>query len=486
MSGFKSLDWTHGPYPKGKSFAEMLDWHLRFWGTRPGCNLKQRNKIHSVVSVATEFHDGYPPRSDGNPERKLLQWRRGQNPPTDELIICNIFGYLFGDDKRLTEWKCDLEEALKDARSKPDRIGLDEKPDIISEPAPPSTNAFHSSNINISSGRSLGSPQHGRFEAPSDANQLRAKLDFLKYNISQQRLAALGEAPERWRERFEPIAMAEVMGYEVRTVSAASIFALVDQKVSGKRPLKFPERLKLAEHLALAMPDRDRATAAALLADETPLDHFSAELVRAGWATASQVGHNRLRSRQLLFEAFKPFGLRAGGLIVGDDTTIHAAKLGETRGMDIPQLEDIANLQSIAEGSQVGLVVENLAAPRGLLLLEIGPMHDDGLHPITSLVPSILAPQCAVLPDQILPTTPVLGVSRFIARKPVGRYDWLAILTLTPLSPVWPQGEGYLHRLSENEVDWLIETLEEQLRFPEGARVLEVRHHAFRIHEISA
>lgn len=114
MTNIRSPWWSHGAYPKGKSFGEMLDWHLSYWGTRSGCSLEHRNECESVASIAAEFHDGIREApTPTNSERKLANWRQGINAPRDAKIVANIFRYLFGDDDRLTEWRRDLEEALQ-------------------------------------------------------------------------------------------------------------------------------------------------------------------------------------------------------------------------------------------------------------------------------------------------------------------------------------------------------------------------------------
>jgi WD40 repeat protein len=120
MTNRRSSWWNHGAYPKGMSFAEMLDWHLSYWGTKPDCSLEYRNPCESTEYLATVFHEGTPDRKPGNSERKLLQWRKGEHPPSDETVVRNILRYLFGDDERLKDWKRDLQEALEKAQNKAD------------------------------------------------------------------------------------------------------------------------------------------------------------------------------------------------------------------------------------------------------------------------------------------------------------------------------------------------------------------------------
>jgi hypothetical protein len=117
MTNRRSPWWNHGAYPKGKSFAEMFDWHLSYWGTRPGCSLEFPNPCESVSSLAEEFHEGMRAvNTPTNPETKLANWRKGKHPPGDDIIISNILQYLFEGDDRLTAWKGDLVQALERVR----------------------------------------------------------------------------------------------------------------------------------------------------------------------------------------------------------------------------------------------------------------------------------------------------------------------------------------------------------------------------------
>jgi hypothetical protein len=119
MANRRSPWWNHGSYPKGASFAEMLDWHLSYWGTQPGCSLEHPNTLESIGYLAVKFHEGVPKvRTETNSETKLNNWRKGKHPPTNETIVSNIFTYIFGEDERLAKWKADLSEALMIVREK--------------------------------------------------------------------------------------------------------------------------------------------------------------------------------------------------------------------------------------------------------------------------------------------------------------------------------------------------------------------------------
>lgn len=483
-------------YPGGIDFGILLAWHLNSWGTHCNGNDEKNEGLWDLEEFAALIVGSGGSHSPEAPAKSLKNWMtKGKAPPSDKRRVIRILETLFGDKQCFDIWRNDLITAWEAYYHKP----LFDNAGNPTQPRTARHNRTKRNGLKENSSRSLASNHLGAdgkdFEKnvvaepkrrvgyghPQQSSPFRAKIDFLRYNISSSQLAKIGESQDRWFARFEPRMIAEALGYEVRITHPTSTARLVEQWISGTRSMKFSERLKLADHLALTTHARDRSTAAALLADEVTFDRFAHELVASGWATREMFGFGRMRSLPLILEAFKPFGFRAGGLMVGDDATIASTRQGQTRGMGIPLPGDIGELQSISLDAKVGLIVEQIAKPRGLLVLEIGPMQHDGNHSITSLIPSVMAPSCNVMPGQMLPTREVNGVSRFIAKEPIGRYDWLAILTLQPLSPIWQQTEHEFHRLSEVELGWLIDALEEQTHDAECVSALEVRHHAFRI-----
>ena len=452
----------HPSYPKGGTFADFLHWHLEVWGTRSSGAPKLWSEL--------EFRETIFGKGTGADGRvRLVNGWLGSGSPAGRANLKEIIKCLFGDDPIFQEWRIDLMMARERSQGKngTNNRRSNEQP----------------SQLVVGRLLSVVDTDHINPDVRARAifHDIRAKIDFLKYNVSPGRLEELGETQRSWLARFEPDVLAVAWGYEVRTVPRDSITALVDQRLTGRRPMKPRERAELAEHLALRTPNRDLTSAATLFAPEIAFEQFTQALVESGWATKSLVASGRMKSLYLMLEAFKPFGFRTGGIVVGDEATITSAQQGQTRGMGLPKSGESSPQQSIALGTEVGLIVERLAAPRGIVLLEIGPASEGGDHPVTSLIPSTLAPSCQVQPGQLLPTVPVHGVSRFIANEPVGRHVWLAILTLEPLLPVWPHESGEPHQISDLELEWFLSALDDQMRDPSSAAALEVRHHAFSI-----
>ena len=317
-----------------------------------------------------------------------------------------------------------------------------------------------------------------------DARQrlIRTKLDFMRWSVNERYLACIGENRQQWVRRFQNSAIGEAWGLDLSAATLASVTATVARKLNGGRIIRRADLLALATHTTLVTATRDPLTAAYMLTDDCSFEDFRTELIASSWADAEAAVRGRAMSRHLLLEAFGPFGLRRGGLRMGDDATLAAAPPAETRGMRVPRLEDQEDLQNIPLETLVGLLIDDLPAPRGLLLLEIGSTPDpDGAFPVTSLVPSMLAPDCRVEPGQLLPTESVHDIDRFVADGPPGTYDWLAILTREPLSPTWTRRPAQMHRLSPQDLDWLLGALSRETRDPEAAGALEVRHHPFTI-----
>lgn len=91
------------------------------------------------------------------------------------------------------------------------------------------------------------------------------------------------------------------------------------------------------------------------------------------------------------------------------------------------------------------------AAARALVLLEVRPAPGKPHgYAVACLAPSPLAPGRLLPLDgpAVLPTRPYHGIDAFILDQPLGRHDWLALLTPEPLPLPWPAPDDALHEPS--------------------------------------
>ena len=79
-------------YPTGGSFAQLLDWHLKF-GTRPGGNPDRPGLRWNNEGFAGAV---------GVSERTVRNWRTGRNPPVD---LASIERELFGNSVAFNQWR---------------------------------------------------------------------------------------------------------------------------------------------------------------------------------------------------------------------------------------------------------------------------------------------------------------------------------------------------------------------------------------------
>jgi WD40 repeat protein len=94
-------------YPQGGSYAELLNWHLDIWGTRPDGNLEKCGEPWVHKKFAALVHEeGTPPE---NAEKNLRNWcnpKRG--PPASEFRVKRIEEAFFGTNPLFERWKNDL------------------------------------------------------------------------------------------------------------------------------------------------------------------------------------------------------------------------------------------------------------------------------------------------------------------------------------------------------------------------------------------
>lgn len=107
--------WKHSKqYPAGRSFGELLEWHLH-WGTRPNHD-KKKLKAWIAWRFAAAVYGKDTARKDytyfDTETKNLLNWRQGLNHPKGQEVVERIFEILFDHDEEYTDWKNDLAAAL--------------------------------------------------------------------------------------------------------------------------------------------------------------------------------------------------------------------------------------------------------------------------------------------------------------------------------------------------------------------------------------
>lgn len=116
--------WAHqDEYPAGRSFGELLEWHLIHWGTRPHIPQHQKGKkgkSWDIWRFAAAAHgesiDGKKGEDFDSETKNVKNWRQGRFHPQNKSrygdIKSRILKILFDNDESLLEWKNDLESAL--------------------------------------------------------------------------------------------------------------------------------------------------------------------------------------------------------------------------------------------------------------------------------------------------------------------------------------------------------------------------------------
>lgn len=97
----------------------MLDWHVAYWGTMPGCKKDEQNP-RWIIYLFVEKVFGTPKvhKDFANNAKKLSNWRKGIWLPEDNEVVEKILDALFGQEKYLSDWCDDLKDALETDRKK--------------------------------------------------------------------------------------------------------------------------------------------------------------------------------------------------------------------------------------------------------------------------------------------------------------------------------------------------------------------------------
>lgn len=100
----------HSSYPHDGTYADLLWWHLKVWGTRPDGNTKTSgSRWRSNEFLKAAFGDTQPTL------RTLANWLGAGNPP-DDTNAAFVSHALFGTETKFDDWRTDLE--LARARSR--------------------------------------------------------------------------------------------------------------------------------------------------------------------------------------------------------------------------------------------------------------------------------------------------------------------------------------------------------------------------------
>lgn len=110
------IHWHHTDrYPLGRSFGELLEWHLLKWGTRRGLG-KNKGKPWIVWRfAAAAFGKSTTDKFNADFEtetKRLSNWRQGINHPKNNEIEQRILHIFFDEDEQCADWKRDLKLSL--------------------------------------------------------------------------------------------------------------------------------------------------------------------------------------------------------------------------------------------------------------------------------------------------------------------------------------------------------------------------------------
>lgn len=104
-------------YPRNGTYSELLNWHLKVWGTRPGCGLQEPNALWDMMLFARQTHEGIFWADKRHMERNLKDWL-SHGHPVSPYSTRRVELELFGNDRRLAHWRNDLRDALLKAGGK--------------------------------------------------------------------------------------------------------------------------------------------------------------------------------------------------------------------------------------------------------------------------------------------------------------------------------------------------------------------------------
>ena len=100
-------------YPINGTYADLLWWHMRIWGTRDGGNTVKPGKKWSPKEFSGQILPGY---ATDDAASNLKNWLGRASPPQPQPVIDRIEEALFGDTADLQRWKIDLRLAHESSR----------------------------------------------------------------------------------------------------------------------------------------------------------------------------------------------------------------------------------------------------------------------------------------------------------------------------------------------------------------------------------
>lgn len=314
------------------------------------------------------------------------------------------------------------------------------------------------------------------------SSSIHSKIQLMRVVVDLRRVFGNSCIQDEWEQRMSNIGLAVPFGL-VKTGEKpdadahANISARVSRLVGGQRPLAKGQLIRLAGHTGLDRYFGGPEEAARWLSDEISFEEFRLRLFETHWADPEFAERALYGSRHLLLEAFREFPMTRDGIQVGPEIVTNAARSGPVRGARLPQPEDFdADLPSFALGTRLKVRFD-FSARLAVTILEVRPSpgKQHG-YDIACLAPSPLAPERVFGPGAvILPSRSFGGLGdHYVIDHPLGRHDWLAMLTEKPLSLPWPTPEDSLHEPSPKQLGMFLRILRDLKNDP-----VEIRHFAF-------
>jgi len=106
-------------YPKNGTYADLLWWHLRIWGTRHDGSITERGKRWELKEFSgLVFGDATDADVLAKNLKYLRNWLGKGNPPGVSTAMEQIEQALFGNNPELERWKTDLRLAHESSRGR--------------------------------------------------------------------------------------------------------------------------------------------------------------------------------------------------------------------------------------------------------------------------------------------------------------------------------------------------------------------------------
>ena len=319
-------------------------------------------------------------------------------------------------------------------------------------------------------------------QKPECQKSLRAKLDILLVVANLGAVFGTRYDALSWHEAMSNAALAAPLGFmkagqKLDADKQANVNSRVSKILNGQRPVAWGQLVALARHTGLDRFLGSDKEAALCLCDEVPVHDFKKRLFETGWAHPDFAERALFGTRHLLLTAFARFPMRRDGLLVGPDAVVRGASLGMTRGARLPQPEDLDDdlpVFPLGAWLKARLDTRDPAAPRALVLIEVrpAPAKPHG-YAVSCLAPSPLAPE-RMLPlaaATVLPTQAFNGIDSYILDQTLGRHDWLALLTSSPLPLPWAVPDETLHEPTAAQLADLLGALEAAVKRGEAVEV---------------